>query len=176
MEHVRGVLSTSSSRMGRMVSSLTSDMERDLMEEDLLSPGSEVWCPAVLLCDSQSMSFEVVQDGVDWWEISMLPDIAKVSEEGGDQVRSGGSEERPEEGSTDNVGHNMGASIVGLRVDIEWGDKTNPKEWYAGKVVEYFHPQQCVQYENGEKEWLVMYRNYDNGVKWRYAKKEKRAR
>merc|ERR1711865_215712 len=172
MEYARGMLSTSGRRMERMVASLTFDLEREL-EQDLLMgedhpsvDKEEKWSPTVLLCDPQSMSFEVVRDGVDWWEISMLPAAASSSSSAKE-----GEVSAVEMNAAEN-GHNMGASVIGTRVDIEWGDETNPKEWYAGQVVEFFHPQHCILYENGEKEWLVMYRDYDNGVKWRYGKGE----
>ena len=174
MEYARGMLSTSGRRMERMVASLTFDLERELeqdllMSEDLPSVDKEEkWSPTVLLCGPQSMSFEVVRDGVDWWEISMLPAAASSSSSGKE-----GEVSAVEMNAAEN-GHNMGESIIGMRVDIEWGDETNPKEWYAGQVVEFFHPQHCIQYENGEKEWLVMYRDYDNGVKWRYGKGEEK--
>jgi hypothetical protein len=107
-----------------------------------------VWSPAHLMCDPESMSFEIQPDDADWWEKSMITNQQEESNTPVTQL-------------TD-VKTNMGSAILGARVEIEW-----LKEWYAGKVIEYHRPQHCIQYDNGEIEWLILCKNQENGVVWR---------
>jgi hypothetical protein len=57
----------------------------------------------------------------------------------------------------------MGPSIVGKAIEVQWGRKA---EWFAGFVTEYTDGQHHVKYNNGENEWVSLYRDFDNGVEW----------
>ena len=58
---------------------------------------------------------------------------------------------------------NMGPAIVGKAIEVQWGRKA---EWFAGFVTEFTDGQHHVKYNNGENEWVSLYRDFDNGVEW----------
>lgn len=113
----------------------------------------EVWSPANMLCDSESMSFQIQPNDIDWWEKSMVPEKNIPKTKG--------------KKSNFNYPTNMGSAIVGSFVEVEWGDSVATKKWYGGQVVEYHHPQHCIKYNNGEQEWVTLCQDQENGVVWR---------
>ena len=76
-------------------------------------------------------------------------------------VPSGVREQRSSGQSSD--GFNMGPSVVGKAIEVQWGRNA---DWFAGLVVEFLDGQHHISYNNGETEWVTLYRDFDNGVKW----------
>ena len=56
---------------------------------------------------------------------------------------------------------NMGTTVVGRAIEVQWG-----QEWYTGNVTDFRDNQHCVKYNNGEVEWVTLYKHFDNGVTW----------
>ena len=58
---------------------------------------------------------------------------------------------------------NMGTTVVGRAIEVQWGRQN---EWYPGYVTDFMDNQHCVKYNNGEVEWVTLYKHFDNGVTW----------
>ena len=139
--------------LSQMVDSNTDPKKTNEDTEMKMLRADEVWSPANMLCDSESMSFQIQPNDIDWWEKSMVPENNIPKTKG--------------KKSNFNYPTNMGSAIVGSFVEVEWGDSVATKEWYGGQVVEYHHPQHCIKYNNGEKEWVTLCQDQENGVVWR---------
>merc|ERR1712028_37619 len=173
LEDIRGLLHTDQDRMERMVRRLaqditsenTSDTKKQMSpinehsrqkvqqeDEESCAEVSE-FLSQMVDTNSESMSFQIQPNDIDWWEKSMVPENNIPKTKG--------------KKSNFNYPTNMGSAIVGSFVEVEWGDSVATKEWYGGQVVEYHHPQHCIKYNNGEKEWVTLCQDQENGVVWR---------
>ena len=188
---LRGLLDADKNRIFRMIEEMNADIGQDDNESTktkttttttTAGSGSEPepvaeknrpWSPALLIEGSLSelKTFQMeTTTSIDWWERSMVPNRGRETKDHNQGVPlnfclSDLARQQEQQEQEDKKG-NMGRALVGKGVEIEWGDDNN-STWYRGTVVEFVHPQHCVQYENGEIEWTILYRNMDNGVVWR---------
>ncbi len=177
LNNVTNLLRQESTRMEKMMDWLANDIEQEDktdVKKDNTSPSSDEstgrWSPHMMVYGPQAIAFHTATNDIDWWEKSM------VSEDDDELKINGAKNEHDNHhgvplniclSDSKETGHNMGPTLVDTSVQVEWGESEDNKKWYKGKVVDFQHPQHCIQYENGEIEWVTLYRDCDNGVVWR---------
>jgi len=128
------------------------------------NPKEELWRPESLV-SAFPLELPITANHIDWWERSMT---TPTSDHVSDHVARGDRNQGVSLSSMMvGVGHIMGAGLLNKAVQIEWGEED--KKWYGGRCVEWVAPQHKIQYDNGEVEWISLYREFDNGVVWRRA-------
>lgn len=181
LTNVSNYLKDESTRMQHMMEWLAKDIENENVQQPQQAPHTppappqtqpppqpsptnpkkELWRPESLV-SAFPLELPITANHIDWWERSMATPTSDDHVARGDR-NQGVSLSSMMVG----VGHIMGAGLLNKTVQIEWGEED--KKWYGGRCVEWVAPQHKIQYDNGEVEWVSLYREFDNGVVWRLA-------